>query len=376
MKANCWVYVLNTMITGRDQTPGPRLAPDAPLPSHSVDTYSMPLDEAWRTRRSIYEGAFRFEKADSPGGGARARTSVTFLEDLVVASFQGEAHTINRSADLIAANPTPVLKVRIYRRGECLLVQDEAQTRMTPGAIHFIDHNRPHRQIGTEMDHMTLGLPHHAVGYDPAIHPAHVSIPLDTPRGRLLRAGLESVFDEERTLDRSEAPGMAAAVKGLVQGVIAGGLGTEHADQTRHARIAAMKAFIDQNLVEPDLGIDMLLQKFGASRATIYRDFANDGGLQNFIRSRRLRRAYRTLSEAAPAHGAVLAIAGACGFETLAHFSRCFRDHFGKRPSDVLGQWQNWSPEPVRADLADRPRNTGPVSGSVAALRWSYQRFN
>jgi AraC-like DNA-binding protein len=213
------------------------------------------------------------------------------------------------------------------------------------------------------------------VGYDPAIHPAHVSIPLDTPRGGLLQAGLASVFDEIRTLDRSDAPGVAAAVKGLVQGVIAGGLGAEHADQTRHARIAAMKAFIDQNLVEPGLGIDMLLEKFGASRATIYRDFAPDGGLQNFIRSRRLHRAYRTLSEAAPTHGAVLAIAEACGFETLAHFSRSFREHFGKRPSDVLGQWQDWSPDQSGADPADHPTPAGPMSGSIAALRWSYERF-
>jgi AraC-like DNA-binding protein len=306
---------------------------------------------------------------------AGARSSVTLLEVLVVASFQGEAHTINRSAELIAVNPTPVVKVRIYRRGECVLVQGDAQTRMTPGAIHFIDHNRPHRQIGTDMDHMTLGLPHHAVGYDPAIHPAHVSIPLDTPRGRLLQAGLASVFDEIRTLDRSEAPGVAAAVKGLVQGVIVGGLGAEHADQTRHARIAAMKAFIEQNLVEPGLGIDMLLKKFGASRATIYRDFAQDGGLHNFIRSRRLHRAYRILSEATPTHGAVLAIAEACGFETLAHFSRSFREHFGKRPSDVLGQWQDWNPEQDGTDPADLPLRAGPISGSIAALRWSYERF-
>jgi AraC-like DNA-binding protein len=243
-------------------------------------------------------GTFRFEKAQSPGGGARARTVVTFLDDLVVASFRGEAHTINRSADLIAANPTAVLKVRIYKRGECLLVQGDAQTLVKPDAIHFIDHNRPHRQIGTEMEHVTLGVPYHAVSYDPALHPAHFSIPLDTPRGRLLHSALASVFDEVRTLDQADAAGVAMAIKGLVRGVIAGGIGFEASDHHRVARVAAMKAFIDQNLAEPELGIDMLLEKFGASRATVYRDFAEDGGLQNFILSRRLHRAYRALSEA------------------------------------------------------------------------------
>ncbi|MCU4652123.1 AraC family transcriptional regulator [Roseibacterium sp. SDUM158016] len=364
------------MNTGSEKASGPRRAPASPLPSYGIDTYSMPLDEAWRTRRAVYEGTFRFEKADSPGGGARARTAVTFLEDLLVATFQGEAHAINRSADLIAAHPTPVLKVRIYHRGECLLVQGEAQTRMGVGAIHFIDHNRPHRQIGTEMEHSTLGLPYHAVGYDPMLHPAYFNIPLDSPRGRLLHVGLASLFDEVRTLDRGEAAGVAMAIKGLVRGVIAGGIGPEASDHNRHARTAAMKAFIDQNLAEPDLGIDMLLEKFGASRATVYRDFADDGGLKNFILSRRLHRAYRALSEAMPTRGAVLAVAEACGFETLAHFSRSFRAHFGERPSDVLGQWQTWTPHIERSDVGDQPTDMVLPTGSIAALRWSYDRFN
>ncbi len=338
-----------------------------------MDTYSMPLDEAWRTRRAVYEGAFRFEKTGSPSGGARARTVVTFLEDLVVARFQGEAHTINRSADLIAANPTPVLKVRIYKRGECLLVQGDAQTRMKPDAIHFIDHNRPHRQIGKEMEHVTLGVPHHAVNYDPALHPAHFSIPLDTPRGRLLHSGLAAVFDEVRTLDQADAACVALAIKGLVQGVIEGGIGPAASDHNRQARVAAMKAFIDQNLVEPELGIDMLLEKFGASRATVYRDFAEDGGLQNFILSRRLHRAYRALSEATSTRGAVLAIAESCGFQSLAHFSRSFREHYGERPSDVLGRWQASTQDAERSEPTDL---SGKVAGPVAALQWSYRRFN
>jgi AraC-like DNA-binding protein len=206
------------------------------------------------------------------------------------------------------------------------------------------------------------------------LHPAYFNIPLDSPRGRLLHVGLASVFDEVRTLDRAEAAGVAMAIKGLVRGVIAGGIGPEASDHNRHARTAAMKAFIDQNLAEPDLGIDMLLEKFGASRATVYRDFAEDGGLQNFILSRRLHRAYRALSEAAPTRGAVLAMAEACGFETLAHFSRSFRAAFRRAaercPRQVAGL-------DAGCRAVGRSTDVGPqVAGPVAALQWSYDRFN
>ena len=136
-----------------------------------------------------------------------------------------------------------------------------------------------------------------------------------------------------------------------------------------------MKTFIDRNLSNPDLGIEALLNTFGASRATIYRDFGDDGGLQRFILTRRLQRAYRILSEATPSRGAVQDAADRSGFLTLAHFSRSFRDHFGERPSDVLGQWQKPADRSLRTG-GDLAGETNPLSGTLAALQWAYKRFN
>lgn len=135
-----------------------------------------------------------------------------------------------------------------------------------------------------------------------------------------------------------------------------------------------MKTFIDKNLGDPELGIDMLLKAFGASRATIYRDFAAAGGLQHFILSRRLHRAYRILSEANPSRGAVQDAADRSGFLTLAHFSRSFRDHFGERPSDVLGQWHKHA-DGMQIAGGDASSESKSFPGPVEALQWAYKRF-
>lgn len=345
------------------------------LATHQIDTFGMSPERSREIWRHVVDGTFELEGPFTPERGHRVKTQVWFLEDLLLAALQAEANVVHRTYDLVNRNPTPVVKVRVYRSGYSLLIHGDEERTLGTGAIHFIDHDRPARQISTDHEQFTLTVPYHLLGYDPSRHPATFSIGIDTPRGRLLQAGLGLALEEARTLEQGEAGGLAAALSGLLQGIVAGGTDSEVDGRTRQARIAAMKTFIDKNLSDPDLGIDMLLKAFGASRATIYRDFADDGGLQHFILTRRLQRAYRTLSEATPSRGAVQDAAERSGFVTLAHFSRSFRDQFGERPSDVLGQWQ---PRADRIQIAagDMTGELNSLPGPVAALQWAYKRFN
>ena len=102
------------------------------------------------------------------------------------------------------------------------------------------------------------------------------------------------------------------------------------------ARRSAMKGFIDQNLNKPGFDVDQLFSAFGASRATIFRDFAPDGGLQHYVTSRRLERAFDDLSNTPPYRGKIQTVAAAHGFPDTGHFSRLFRQHFGITPSDTM----------------------------------------
>jgi len=102
------------------------------------------------------------------------------------------------------------------------------------------------------------------------------------------------------------------------------------------ARRMAMKAFVDQHFDKPDFDIEQLLSEFGASRATVFRDFAQDGGLQHHIVSLRLDRAFDELAKSPPIRGRIQQVAEARGFANTGHFSTLFRHHFGTPPSDVV----------------------------------------
>lgn len=49
------------------------------------------------------------------------------------------------------------------------------------------------------------------------------------------------------------------------------------------ARGMAIRSYILQNLGDPILSAERIMQKFAASRATIYREFQSDGGIARFI---------------------------------------------------------------------------------------------
>jgi AraC-like DNA-binding protein len=355
-----------------------RSDPPAPssklLPTHAIDTFSQPGHRAREIWQSIVDGTFELEGGGASDAGHRVSTQVWYLEDLMLASFSAEGNSVHRTRELIDRNPTPIVKVRIYRSGYSVLVDGDDQRTIGTGAIHFIDHDRPLRQVSTDHEQITLSVPYHVLGYDPSVHPACLSIGLETPRGRLLQAGLQALYGEIRGVTTTEAPALAASVSGLLRGAFRGSLDSQTDRDIRLARIAAAKQFIDRKLSDPGLGIDDLLRDLGASRATIYRDFAEEGGLNRYILERRLHRAYRLLAEAEPVRGAVQEVALRCGFASLPHFSRSFRESFAVSPSDVLGQWNGPGQEPARPDLT-----TAPVSAleaaRIAALQWSYKRF-
>lgn len=346
----------------------------AALPNYAIDTFPLPGDVSREIREYVVNGTFRLEDPPSEGSAHRVRTQVWFLEDLLVASSAAEKSVLYRSQDLINRNPTQVVKVRMYRSGRSLLVEGDRQEFIGTEAIHFIDQDRPLRQVSSDHDQVTLAVPYGLIGYDPSRQPACRSFGLDTALGRLLQAGLQSVFADIGTLSPSQAPALSKAISGLLRGVLEGCTDSVEDDNIRQARIAVFKRIIDQNLGDPDLGIETLLKEFGASRATIYRDFAEDGGLQHYIHMRRLQRAFLLLSEAAPGRGVVQDVASRCGFASLAHFSRSFRARFGFAPSDAVGCWSQKAPPPRNGEIPAFAVATA-ASTEMEAIRWSYDRF-
>lgn len=117
-------------------------------------------------------------------------------------------------------------------------------------------------------------------------------------------------------------------------------LGATGADVTARARDTARqlaaRGIVEAELEFGTLSVDYLCRRLRISRAALYRLFEAEGGVQAYIRQRRLMRA-RDMIERDPSLG-IGTLAERLGFADAAHLSRLFRQTFDVTPSDFRAE--------------------------------------
>ena len=100
-----------------------------------------------------------------------------------------------------------------------------------------------------------------------------------------------------------------------------------------------MVAIIDQHLDDSDFGLEQLLAEIGVSKSTLYRQLKTETDMtpSDFIRNIRMKRACEMLQGRTMT---VSEVAYATGFSTPKYFTRCFKDMFGKTPTDYVRSYQ------------------------------------
>lgn len=102
------------------------------------------------------------------------------------------------------------------------------------------------------------------------------------------------------------------------------------------ALLARMLGYIEAQLGDSELGVDMLQRDFRVSRATVYRVFSEYGGVNHCIREKRLRGAFNDLSRRP--HQQIGAVVFRWGFSCERQFQRAFMAQFGMTPSAARRQ--------------------------------------
>lgn len=96
-----------------------------------------------------------------------------------------------------------------------------------------------------------------------------------------------------------------------------------------------MRKMIDQNLSDPDFGVEQLGDEIGMSRAQLYRKCK---ALTNYspvelIRNTRLKRAQQMLAQG---DDTIAQVAYAVGFTAPSYFTKCYKEYFGENPNELV----------------------------------------
>jgi YesN/AraC family two-component response regulator len=97
--------------------------------------------------------------------------------------------------------------------------------------------------------------------------------------------------------------------------------------------IRKLTVFIEKNISNPELSVDLLADCVSLSKVQTYRKIKAISGLSivEFIRTIRLKKAAQMIRDGGLN---ISVIAFETGFSSPSYFSKCFHDHFGKTPSE------------------------------------------
>jgi AraC-like DNA-binding protein len=259
------------------------------------------------------------------------------LGRLVVSQVEFTAQEFVRDPDVRAMAAEDLLLLELYEAGSGRGVSGETPTFIDPGRLHLIDLSRRYRAVTTAVSTVGVVIPHAAIQYDRGRHPSYLALPLATPQGAMLAAALRTLVGQLPAVTMADAPALCDAFAGLVRSLFPlPPAGSATGTLRSPATAASIRHHIDRHLAD-ELNAAGLARRFGMSRATLYRLFRAEGGIDAYIRARRLERCSAELMLTDPGRGRVREVAERLGFMDAGHFTRAFRQRFGVAPSDHLG---------------------------------------
>jgi AraC-like DNA-binding protein len=242
-----------------------------------------------------------------------------------------------RRAAELRSNPGEFVGVLMVHHGTEILVQQGMTAEVTAGTAALWDGVRP-------VDCATMGpLVKHTM-FVPRELLARALPDLDSVLVRTLPASVNlqllkgwlNVARDQRELDAEAARTAERMAVDLLTSAI--DLARDDTSGTQAVLRQRVKAYLNENLGDPDLTLDVVARANAISLRYLHLLFQDTGETaREYLRGRRLERAHDVLH----GHGAevsVAEIARRCGFDSPSSFSRAYRSRYGQSPREARNE--------------------------------------
>ena len=294
--------------------------------------------EAWRTLVSPVFVADPGRETDL--SGFDLDFTAAHLGPLILGRTASVGQRFVRDAATVARSGIDHVIVQAYVGGSNRVAVEGESFEAGAGDVWFFDLSRTLATETTPHFHnVSLTVPRSLlepiVGDVDALH--GMKLDRRRPTTRLLAQHLAMLADTMSAMTAREAASLVDATVHLVAGCAGARVEAREAvgEAVSGAILARVRRSIDAHLGDPDLGPDLLCRLHGLSRARLYRLFEPIGGVADYIRRRRLRRAFLDLVSPVERDTRVGAIGYRWGFANEATFSRAFKARFGLSPSEA-----------------------------------------
>lgn len=239
-----------------------------------------------------------------------------------------------RSKSQIAKSTEDYILISFQRSGEGRLSQDGREVHLQPSDWAIYDSTRPYELTFTDdFEQLVLQLPRQTLQ-------PHLSLTEDltarlisgkTGLGHVTYNFVTSTWQQLDQLDEDSFKLLAdTTVDLLVASLQNRCLKSSPPLSNQSTKVVLIKAFINKQLRNPQLSVEMIAKALHLSPRYLHRLFQHEGTtIARFIRMLRLEKCREELMSLQQAHRSITEIAFSWGFNNAAHFSHLFKKQYG-----------------------------------------------
>ncbi len=276
--------------------------------------------------------------AQTPGDPFWNHTSVFRFGSSVLGRGQSAGQTFERDADRIRRSGLDHVSV-VVNLSDGVGDFDGLSTTMGAGSVQFRDLARPSRSRTSEVDILNLICPRDIVPGWLLSRSFHgLTLAGDSAGGRLIASHLATLAMVGHEISEDQGIAAVDATFVIAERFMGGDVRPSPMQNDAIQRTIRRRAIqmFDLALARgqtPDVG--QVATAVGVSRSSLYRAFADMGGVQTYLRNRRLDRLYAALRSGEANPKTLGDIARRNGFSSVAVFERDFRARFGLASAEV-----------------------------------------
>lgn len=250
----------------------------------------------------------------------------------------------DRSRAKVVADDFDHLVVNVRHVGGAQVDTGDRRVIAPTGSIMLADMARPMHHFSEASVSTGFALPRAvAERFLPSMERLH-GLVVPPAQAALLVSHLATLREQAAHLPATAGPAVAQTVLDLLAMTVTASLGAAPADDEQHERglLVQLRDTIERNLGSPSLNTARLSRELGVSRSTLFRLLREQGGVQGYIRERRLARVADTLRDGADRQ-TIATLAERWGFCDAAYLGRAFREAYGITPGDYRALHQSSS---------------------------------
>jgi AraC-like DNA-binding protein len=305
------------------------------------DTRDLAPERRFRAWRAMICDVYdHFDVAADDPLGFEGRLRHAQFGAVKLTEVTASSHAVMRGKAHLATSDKDCFYMQFLRRGAMQSLQRNATVVSHPGAGCLISSSDPYNSTyRTTVQALYLEIPRAPfLARFPARAGPKPNTTLGTGSGlgRIAAEFCDMLATESANLPNSAGANLGEQIMDILA-LAFEGCATDGAETSvRRARLRWIKAFVEENLANPNLSPGLIAKHMDVSLSYLHSLFKDSGvSVSEWIWLRRLRRCHEMITRPEHAHSSITEIAYSMGFSSSSHFSASFRATFGIRPSDL-----------------------------------------